>query len=330
MFPTSTQRKHWMFKDEAELYALRVETNRKYIENYLSKFGAAAHPVLSVEEEKALLKFYEYSMMRDIYKRFQPPMPKAVIGTAFNYFKRFYLNNSVMNYHPKEILVTCVYLSCKVEEFNVSISQFVSNIKGDQKKAADVIINNELLLMQQLNYHLTVHNPFRPIEGFLIDIKVRSQLGDPDKLRPEIDELIEKLYLTDGCLLYSPSQIALAAILHSASKNKENLDSYVTQILLGGDASRLTDLIEAVRKIRIMSKPSDVYQPNKELIRAIEKKLELCRNEENNPDSQIYKEKMLELLDGDERPRKIAKVVRKSHVDAKPLSSAASDLDLSP
>lgn len=67
---------------------------------------------------------------------------------------------------------TCVYLSCKVEEFNVSISQFVANIKGDRGKAMDIILSNELLLMQELNYYLTIHNPFRPIEGFLIDIKV--------------------------------------------------------------------------------------------------------------------------------------------------------------
>ena len=67
---------------------------------------------------------------------------------------------------------TCVYLSCKVEEFNVSINQFVANIKGDRNKAMDIILSNELLLMQELNYYLTIHNPFRPVEGFLIDIKV--------------------------------------------------------------------------------------------------------------------------------------------------------------
>ena len=76
---------------------------------------------------------------------------------------------------------------------------------------------------------------------------MRSNLKNPEKLRAGIDELLDKLYLTDACLLYSPSQIALASILHSASKNQENLDLYVTQTLLGGDSSRLTDLIEAVR-----------------------------------------------------------------------------------
>lgn len=98
-----------------------------------------------------------------------------------------------MDYHPKEILyvfflleliylnnfifyfrATVVYLACKVEEFNVSIGQFVSNIKGDRNKAMDIILSNELLLMQHINYYLTVHNPYRPIEGFLIDIKVHK------------------------------------------------------------------------------------------------------------------------------------------------------------
>lgn len=63
-------------------------------------------------------------------------------------------------------------LFSQVEEFNVSISQFVANIKGDREKASDIILNNELLLMQQLNYNLTIHNPFRPVEGLMIDIKV--------------------------------------------------------------------------------------------------------------------------------------------------------------
>lgn len=77
-----------------------------------------------------------------------------------------------MDYHPKEVLATCVYLAAKVEEFNVSIVQFVGNIRGDRNKAMDIILSNELLLMKELNYYLTVHNPFRPVEGFLIDIKV--------------------------------------------------------------------------------------------------------------------------------------------------------------
>ena len=44
--------------------------------------------------------------MEKLCDSFKPPMPNYVKGTAFHYFRRFYLNNSVMDFHPKEILVT--------------------------------------------------------------------------------------------------------------------------------------------------------------------------------------------------------------------------------
>lgn len=75
----------------------------------------------------------------------------------------------IVSWHSR---VTSAYLACKVEEFNVSIDQFIANIKGDKERAMDVVLNNEMLLMRELNFHLTVHNPFRPVEGLLIDVKV--------------------------------------------------------------------------------------------------------------------------------------------------------------
>nr|CAD7586465.1 unnamed protein product [Timema genevievae] len=249
---------------------------------------------LDAAEEKLLLRQHE-SHLKDFCRRFSPPMPRSVLGTAFHYFKRFYIHNSVMDYHPKEILVTCVYLACKVEEFNVSIAQFVSNIRGDREKASNIILNNELLLMQQLNYNLTIHNPFRPMEGLLIDIKTRSSLKDPERLRCSVEELLERTFQTDACLLYAPSQIALAAILHSASRLQENLDSYVTGTLFGQHgADKLPNLIECVRS-KTMIKSVD--PPPRESMVQLEKKLDKCRNQENNPDSQIYKQRMQDMLD---------------------------------
>lgn len=300
MFPLSSQKKNWTFVDETDLNRLRNEANKIFILKHGANMTAEqrACTFLSAADEQLLLRQYELQL-REFCRRFTPAMPRSVIGTAFHYFKRFYLRNSVMDYHPKEILATCVYLACKVEEFNVSIQQFVANIKGDREKAADIILNNELLLMQQLNFHLTVHNPFRPITGLLIDIKTRGTLKDPDRLIPGIDELLDRSFHTDACLLYAPSQIALAAILHSASKIQENLDCYVTETLIGRSAKeKLPNLIEAVRKIRSMVK--SLESPPRDLVRQLEKKLDKCRNQENNPDSQIYKQRMQEMLDEDD------------------------------
>ena len=72
--------------------------------------------------------------------------------------------------------VTAAYLACKVEEFYVTIDQYIGNIKGDKERAMDVVLNSELVLMKEIDFHLTVHNAFRPVEGILIDLKVNTSL----------------------------------------------------------------------------------------------------------------------------------------------------------
>lgn len=59
-----------------------------------------------------------------------------------------------------------------MDEFNVSLRQFVGNLKKDREKAADQILWFELSLMQMLNFELTVHTAYRPLEGLFIHLKV--------------------------------------------------------------------------------------------------------------------------------------------------------------
>lgn len=301
MFNSSAQARSWMFKNTSELTKRREAANRKYIKersNGMSE-DAIAKYFLMPSEERMLYKNYE-SILLKFCQKFQPPMPKNVIGCSFNYFKRFYLDNSVMNYHPKDIVVTCAYLATKVEEFNVSINQFVANLKGDREKAIEIILNHELLLMQQLNFDLAVYNPFRPVEGLLIDIKTRyPQLQDPERLRPAIDEFLEKIQFSDACFLYSPPQIAIAAIAYGVIKFKENLDGYLSDFLFDGHCRQLAYVKDAIKSMFLMLKNDSVFM-NDPMRATLEKKLEKCRNQDNNPSSVAYKRKLEELLDEDD------------------------------
>lgn len=72
-------------------------------------------------------------------------------------------------------------------------------------------------------------------------------MQNPERLRPQIDSFIDSTYFTDACLLHTPSQIGLAAVLHAASKEQENLDSYVTDLLFVSAREKLPGLIDAVR-----------------------------------------------------------------------------------
>lgn len=322
MFPTSSQRKYWTFVGETELNRLRSDSNRKFIEVFGKNIQKSNKEAcfLNPQDEKTLLRHYEYAL-KQFCSQFKPPMPKYVVGTSMAFLKRFYLYESVMNYHPKDIMLTCVYLACKVEEFNVSIMQFVSNLKGDKEKIADLILSHELLVMHGLHYHLTVHNPFRPVEGFYIDIKTRCpDVGDVEKLRKGTDDFIDRTLNTDACLVFSPSQIALAGILSSASKAGMNLDSYVTDTLLeGGNKDKLTKTIEQIKRVRYMVKHTPSL--NREEVRAIEQKLDKCRNQENNPHSEVYKRKMEEMLEGEEeyQTKKRKKIAEKEKKEEREL-----------
>lgn len=301
MFHSSSQRKYWIFNSPDEINGQRQAVNEKYCETHSArcKKKDPSNFFLKASEERALLRYYEH-LLRDFCRKFRPPMPVTVMGTANAYFKRFYINNTVMDYHPKHIMLTCVYLACKVEEFNVSISQFCDNLPRGNEAACENILNCELMVIRQLNFQLTIHNPFRPLEGFLIDLKTRYPLlKDPEQLRRGAEEFLHRAMASDAILLFTPSQISLAAILTSASKQKMNIDKYVTEALLGGEKSdNLKDIISTIKKIKQLV--AQVPPVNFEEVKKLERKLDHCLNEEFDPESEIYKRRLQEQLDSED------------------------------
>lgn len=253
MFHNSSQRKYWIFKSEDELEQLRHKANQKF-RNKIHESGktVSSSTFLERHEEDVLFRHYEKRLL-DFCNAFKPVMPKSVVGTAIMYFRRFYLNNSIMEYHPRIIMLTCAYLSCKVDEFNVSCTQFVGNLLQEtpagQERVLKQILEFELLLIQQLNFHLVVHTPYRPMEGLLIDIKTRyPPLENPESLRKSADDFLTQATMTDAGLLFPPSQIALTAILNSSSRAGLSMESYLTECMaLKGDKETLSKMYDSMR-----------------------------------------------------------------------------------
>jgi len=297
MFNTSTQKSRWLFKDIGELAEMRKKANSDFV-----KRQQANRSYLTYEEEKILLIHYEY-LLKQFCGKFQPPivMPN-VVGTSIAYFKRFYLRNSVMDMHPKDIFLVCVYLACKIEEFNVSILQFVQNINSNESKdeLANMILNYELLLMEKLDFHLNVHNFYRPFEGFLLDVKTRCpEIENVNVLRQYAMEFLDKILNTDAILLYPPSQIALTAVVYSSSKNKIDLDKYCRVFLLSqlnnDEVKQFLSIIKCINKLH-----KEIPILNLDDIKRIENKLMLCYNFENDPRSLSFKEKTSKILEDED------------------------------
>ncbi|CAK9298824.1 unnamed protein product [Gordionus sp. m RMFG-2023] len=260
MFSNSTQKKHWVFSDESILDKLKYESSQNYIIKFTEKFQ----------------------------------------DMAFTYYKRFYLVTSVIDFHPKEILVTCLFLACKVDEYNLTLPQFLSNIKGDKKKLAEVIISHEMKIIERLKFQMIVHTPYRPLEGFFIDIKTRYPLlKDPDKLRIGSGMFLDALLFTNACFLFTPSQIALTSLVVSSQKIGEDLTNYVELLYENSTLEDKSILQNSIKKIQelasssVFSNSEKFYAIDKNPnIKIIESKLEKCRNPENNPDAPEFTRKI--------------------------------------
>uniref|UniRef100_A0A2K6VWJ6 Cyclin-like domain-containing protein n=1 Tax=Onchocerca volvulus TaxID=6282 RepID=A0A2K6VWJ6_ONCVO len=217
MFSTSTQKKEWTFSSQQDLLDLRKTANEKFRAKYATVVNADQEDIFLTPEEEALLRKIITETGIRFADDFRPAMWPSTRWTAFAYFKRFFLYHSTMEYSPKSVMMSCFYLAAKVDEFNISIDEFVKNLKsGTAKSNCETILSFEPQIMLKLRYQLTIHSPFRPFEGHLIEMKTLSLLGfDLEQVRPHANDFFKKALFGDAMLLYPPSQIALAALKYA-------------------------------------------------------------------------------------------------------------------
>lgn len=105
-------------------------------------------------------------------------------ATAIQYLRRFYLTNSPMTYHPKNIMACALFVATKTDNYYMSLRQFAAGIPGDT--TADDVIAPEFLIMQSLRFTFDVRHPFRGLEGGTMELQAIAQgLGQPPPLHPQ-------------------------------------------------------------------------------------------------------------------------------------------------
>ncbi|KAI3403862.2 hypothetical protein KGF56_003292 [Candida oxycetoniae] len=200
-----------------EAFHTAKSTNPEVFENHPQDLNESIMNLLTTEEESTYLDFYIQNITTtcNFFK-----MPTQVKLTAASFFKKFYLVNSVMEYHPKNVLYTCIFLAAKSENYFISIDSFVKALKGVQ--AAD-ILNLEFILLQSLKFTLLVHHPIRPLYGFFLDFQAELLHPAPIMYDVSVDtignlynsarEWLNKYYMSSNvAFLFAPPHIALAAI----------------------------------------------------------------------------------------------------------------------
>ena len=218
-------------------------------------------------------------------------LPTKVQATAITLFKRFLLGTSLLQHNLKVMMLTSIYVACKVEENYVSAEEFGKGMHEDASR----VLNAELTLLAGLSFQLVTYSPYRSIQGFRHDIEEKLSAGvEMGKLTKEkLDECVaaackiaDKQLLTDAPLMHSPGKLALSA-LRSAGRalRLEGVLQYVRGVVEseggGGETTGGDSLLQSLDAIDELVK-SGGDEPREEVVKDIDRKLKVWRTATNN------------------------------------------------
>ncbi|KAL9100585.1 MAG: hypothetical protein Q9163_004059 [Psora crenata] len=314
IYRASTQYRLWTFTSEtlassrSATNALAADAVRAAMRKSQEQKSSADHgkgnevDCLTVNEEQKLVGFYCVKAMQlaDFCD-----FPTNVKATAVQYLKRFYLSNSPMTYHPKEIMPSALFLSTKTENHYTSLRSFVSRLP---KTTAEDVIAPEFLLTQGLRFTFDVRHPQRGLEGGfmelvawakgqqgttlqqeMMDVDPVKQSGTKAKTSKDLVQRIQMAHgkakdflkssalLTDAYFHYPPAQMWLSAFMLA----DEPLITFYLDRKLPSDSPFTVKLLNALRSCGDLLRSSPSADPGegemKELMQ-IDKKLYRCRN----------------------------------------------------
>ncbi|KAF9458205.1 cyclin-like protein [Collybia nuda] len=335
LYEASTQFRNWRYSPE-QLSEIRTSLNNAAVGVIRTTFEAqelgssTIVSFLTPDEERLLVKLYvtKITQLCGLFR-----FPEEVEATAASYLKRFYLKNTVMDWHPKNVMyvtrhrnistnpwsrrLTALFLATKTTNNPISLEAYTTHIP---KTAPSDVLDLEFLVAQSLGFEFSVWHPHRALWGMWLDLQ--SLPDCPVDLRHVYDialNYIRASRLTDAELIYTPSQIALAALSLAAPElattwSRHKMQGEGAPLLLSNDA--ISVIVEGVKNLIITTG----VIPDVESVREVDKRLRLCKNPEKVVGSAAYIAKKAENERiAEEKRNKKAEDIRRAVADSDPF-----------
>lgn len=170
---------------------------------------------------------------------------------------------------------TCLFLATKSENHFISIENFVQPLQRVSKQA---IIDLEFIVAQALSFTLLVHHAFNPIHGYFLDLQsiFPNKINEIGSAHDQARKYANDSLFSDAAFLYTPPQIALAALMMA---NEKLIDEYM-EAKFGANVYLLKQLKATNVKIKEYIIEGPKAKISKERALALERKLFICRNPE--------------------------------------------------
>ncbi|XP_073226978.1 cyclin-H1-1-like isoform X4 [Cicer arietinum] len=277
-FLTSTHRAKWIFSPQqlggVTLMEVDVDGSLSYPEpQTTASDNAEKHSQIkpvSIEEEQCIKVFYE-NKLQEVCNNLH--FPHKIQATALIFFKRFYLRWSVMEHQPNNLMLTCIYAACKIEENLVSAEELGKRVSQDH----EIVLCNEMIVYQSLEFELIVYTPYRSVEGFNYMEELCNAGEDKRQALQNTARLeVDKMMLTDAPLLFPPGQLALAALRNSNALHQVvDFDSFLSRVFSHQNSTHtMAELLESLDAIDSLVRK--YRSPSEKELEHINGKLKSC------------------------------------------------------
>ncbi|KAF8509761.1 cyclin-like protein [Hysterangium stoloniferum] len=280
IYESSSQFLHWRFSPE-QLTAIRESLNRAAV-NVIRDAIEGDEPgssqsilFLTASEEHALVKHY-ITKVSQLCAHFR--FSEEVEATAITYLKRFYLKNTVMDWHPKNVMLTALFLALKTTNNAISLDDYTANIP---KTVPSDVLDLEFLVAQSLGFEFAVWHAHRAVWGLQLDLQTLPGLDpslDLDNIFSDVITQVRSSRLTDAELIYTPSQIALACLASSSSAAAQSWAHSK------GVSSIFDSVIPSIQDLIAQSG----IPPEVGVVKGIDKRLRICKNPEKVKGSKAW------------------------------------------
>lgn len=312
LYEGSTQYKSWRYSPE-QLEQVRTSLNVAAVAVIRNTFEAdepgSSEDVLflNANEEQLLVKLY-ITKIPQLCGHFR--FPEEVEATAISYLKRFYLKNTVMDWHPKNVMLTALFLATKTTNNPISLESYTSNIP---KTSSSDVLDLEFLVSQSLNFEFAVWHAHRALWGIWLDLQSLPDVSEDLRPQDVYDIAIKHVRasrFTDAELIYTPSQIALASLALASPLLAER---WADSKAAAGAAQPLSATLDPTLGLVKYIITQMGHPPDVEAVREVDRRLKLCKNPEKVPGSKAFLARQAaEQRRAEEKRNKKAEDVRKA------------------
>lgn len=152
------------------------------------------------------------------------PIESEVISAASKFFSVFFLKESLIEFDPRVVLIACVNLAAKTEEYHaVSLTDIISSFSDSASLKTQVPLV-EMTLLAALEYDLVIEQPW-PVMLFWVE-KIRTDESTAHSKIYDISCGIMHVWQwTDAVHLFPFPQLATAAVLKATQNYSKSHNS---------------------------------------------------------------------------------------------------------